>query len=372
MRISRRSWLFGCAGIASAARTAAAGFESGKGTGALGLVIHSFMVHTAGDRGRAGPDRFRAPERFLEVARTMDAAGVQVGFGVLEDSAADALRERARAASMYLEGIVSLPRDQADLVRFEAEIRTAKRAGVQVVRTVMLSGRRYETFATLAAFRRFAESSSRSLKLASGVVAREGVRLAVENHKDWRADELLRVLKEAGNDHVGVCLDTGNSMALLEDPMEVVEALAPRAFTTHFKDMARRGIQRGLPAGGSSAGHRRARPASRDSHTSQRSPRDPPEPGDDHTRPAQGPVSGRKYWATFADLPASTSPACWRLSATVRRHALCQSSVNYLVKSSFGRRMRTIAVAWRSHTIAWPSEESSLAVDAFTRTGAGA
>ena len=64
------------------------------------------------------------------------------------------------------------------------------------------------------------------------------MRLAVENHKDWRADELLRILKQAGNDQVGVCLDTGNSMALLEDPMEVVEALAPRAFTTHFKDMA--------------------------------------------------------------------------------------------------------------------------------------
>ena len=70
------------------------------------------------------------------------------------------------------------------------------------------------------------------------MVARHDVRLAVENHKDWRADELIRVLKQAGNDHVGVCLDTGNSIALLEDPMEVVEALAPLAFTTHFKDMA--------------------------------------------------------------------------------------------------------------------------------------
>jgi sugar phosphate isomerase/epimerase len=102
----------------------------------------------------------------------------------------------------------------------------------------MLSGRRYEAFGTLAEFHRFAETSTHSLKLAAGVVAREGIRLAVENHKDWRADELLRVLKDVGNEHVGVCLDTGNSIALLEDPMEVVEALAPLTFTTHFKDMA--------------------------------------------------------------------------------------------------------------------------------------
>src|SRR5205807_834519 len=58
------------------------------------------------------------------------------------------------------------------------------------------------------------------------------------NHKDWRAEELITLLKRAGGDHLGICLDVGNSISLLEDPMEVVETLAPRAFTTHFKDMA--------------------------------------------------------------------------------------------------------------------------------------
>ena len=76
------------------------------------------------------------------------------------------------------------------------------------------------------------------LKLAAAVVARHDMLLAVENHKDWRADELIALLKKAGSDHLGVCLDVGNSISLLEDPMEVVETLAPRAFTTHFKDMA--------------------------------------------------------------------------------------------------------------------------------------
>ena len=192
----------------------------------------------AGDRGPQEPGSVlgRRPDSSTTPARSAPAVFRSVSES-LDDTAADALRERARAASMYLEGIVSLPRDQADLGRFEAEIRTAKRAGAEVVRTVMLSGRRYETFATAAAFRRFAESSSHALSLAAPVVARHDIRLAVENHKDWRADELLAILKRVGNDHVGVCLDTGNSIALLEDPMEVVEALAPRAFTTHFKDM---------------------------------------------------------------------------------------------------------------------------------------
>ena len=236
MRMTRRSMLGAVAGTVSSA--SAAVFGARPDAGALGLVINSFPVRTAGDRGRPSGDRFSAPGRFLEYARELGAAGVQVAFGVLEDAAAGALQERARAATMYLEGIVPLPRDQGDVERFEAEIRTAKRVGALVVRTVMLSGRRYETFRSIAEFKRFAETSTHSLKTAADVVARQGVRLAVENHKDWRADELLRILTQFGNDHVGVCLDTGNSIALLETPMEVVEALAPRSFTTHFKDMA--------------------------------------------------------------------------------------------------------------------------------------
>jgi 3-oxoisoapionate decarboxylase len=235
MLMTRRSMLGAC--VATVPALGVALPEPTGGHGSLGLVIHSFPVRNAGDRGRKSADRFSEPARFLDYAHSLGAGGVQVGLGALNDTAADALRERARAASMYIEGIISLPRDQADLARFEGEISTAKRAGADVVRTVMLSGRRYETFATTTAFRRFAETSSHALSLAAPVVARHDIRLAVENHKDLRADELLALLKRVGNDHVGVCLDTGNSIALLEDPMEVVETLAPRAFTTHFKDM---------------------------------------------------------------------------------------------------------------------------------------
>jgi sugar phosphate isomerase/epimerase len=138
---------------------------------------------------------------------------------------------------MHLEGIVSLPKGEADLDRFEAEVLTAKRAGAAILRTVTLVGRRYETFDSAASFRKFGEMALHSLNLAARVVSRRGIHLAVENHKDWRADELIALLNKVGCDHLGVCLDTGNSISLLEDPLDVVEALAQRALTTHFKDM---------------------------------------------------------------------------------------------------------------------------------------
>ncbi len=54
---------------------------------------------------------------------------VQVGLGIRDEAGSRELRERAEAASMYLEGIAALPRDDADLGRFEAELRTARQAG---------------------------------------------------------------------------------------------------------------------------------------------------------------------------------------------------------------------------------------------------
>jgi sugar phosphate isomerase/epimerase len=234
-RKTRREMLASCVQAVPALAATPSGLVANSCS--CGLVIHSYAERTAADHALPAADRFSEPGHFLRHGESLRVGGVQVAIGVLGDRDADALKSRAQALSMFLEGIVSLPRNLAELDRFDAEIRTAKRAGAQVVRTVMLRGRRYETYNTLAEFRRVADEASHSLTQAASVVARYGVRLAVENHKDWRSNELIGVLKRLDNDHVGVCLDTGNSIALLEDPMEVVDALAPRTFTTHLKDM---------------------------------------------------------------------------------------------------------------------------------------
>jgi hypothetical protein len=62
--------------------------------------------------------------------------------------------------------------------------------------------------------------------------------LAIENHQDWTAEELAALIKQRSSEYLGVCLDTGNNIALLDDPMDTIEMLAPYAVSTHFKDMA--------------------------------------------------------------------------------------------------------------------------------------
>lgn len=60
--------------------------------------------------------------------------------------------------------------------------------------------------------------------------------LAVENHFDLRAVELAAVIEALGSDRVRVCLDTANSVGLLERPLETAATLGRYACQVHLKD----------------------------------------------------------------------------------------------------------------------------------------
>ncbi len=219
-------------GVSSLAAAQPAGRTS------MGLVAYCLGFRQRADKQRNPQADLFEPMTFLEHCQKLGAGGIQASLGSREEKYATALRQRAERLGMYLEGIISAPQDKAGLERFEAEVRTAAQAGVRAVRTVIIPGRRYEYFDSLPRFREFAERGRRSLELAEPVVARHRVRLAVENHKDQRLPERLALLKRISSEWVGVCLDTGNSFALMEDPIAVVEAFAPWAFSVHLKDQA--------------------------------------------------------------------------------------------------------------------------------------
>ncbi|MEO7271395.1 MAG: TIM barrel protein [Vicinamibacterales bacterium] len=64
-----------------------------------------------------------------------------------------------------------------------------------------------------------------------------GVKLAIENHAgDMQGRELKGLIEAAGPDCIGACVDTGNAMWTIEDPAATLEALAPYALTSHFRD----------------------------------------------------------------------------------------------------------------------------------------
>src|SRR5207249_4182853 len=99
------------------------------------------------------------------------------------------------------------------------------------------NGRRYEVFDRVEPFRKFLEQAQQLLALARPVAEKYEMHMAVENHKDLQATELLDVIKKLDSPLIGICLDTGNNVALLEPPQETVSLLAPHTLTTHLKDM---------------------------------------------------------------------------------------------------------------------------------------
>jgi sugar phosphate isomerase/epimerase len=203
----------------------------------LGIADFSYNIRLRAERSGKVKGRLADPLGFLDHCHKVGAGGVQMDIGVRDKTYIQKLRQQARRYGMFIEGSAGLPPDRSKVERFDAIVRTAKDAGAKVIR-VAIGQRRYEQFDTAEGFKAFAERTWKSLQGAEPVVARHRMRLAIENHKDFRIDQMLGMLKRLDSEYVGVCVDTGNSVALLEDPMEVIEAYAPYGYSAHLKDMA--------------------------------------------------------------------------------------------------------------------------------------
>ncbi len=204
----------------------------------MGVSVASYAIRWKSSTESKAYAGFENALDLLDHCHQLGAGGLQVGVRNWTADFAGKVRTRREKLDLYLEGQITLPKQAEDIPRFEGELLAAKEAGAVILRAVCLRGRRYETFNSLDAFQKFKKASLHSLMLAEPVVRKHRVKLAIENHKDWLATELLEVLKKLDSEWVGVTLDMGNNISMLEDPMQVVLALAPFTFTTHFKDMA--------------------------------------------------------------------------------------------------------------------------------------
>lgn len=313
--ISRRTVLAGLAGAATACFSPAQAGE--RPASRLGLVIYDCAIRRRFRLQRDAKDDLFEPLTFLRHCRDLGAGGMQANLGVLNAEGVKALRGYAEQHGLFIDGIVNPPRDEKDVDRFEAEIRTAAAVGALAVRTVIIPGRRYEQFKTLAQFRESAAQGQRMLELARPIVEKHRVKLAVENHKDQRLDERLALYQRVKSDYIGACVDTGNSFALLDDPYATVEALAPHAFTVHLKDQAVREYDEGFLLGDIPLGQggfdlprmvavlRRAKPGIR--FVLELITRDA----------LRVPCLTDPYWSTMPDVPGRDLASALRL---VRRH----------------------------------------------------
>jgi 3-oxoisoapionate decarboxylase len=212
----------------------------------MGVVVHSYGMRWGSKVESAKYPGFTNALDLMRHCHSIGAGGIQTMVGGWAEDFAKKVRDEREKLGMYLEGSIGLPKDSADLDRFEKEVRLAKEAGATVLRTVCLSGRRYENFKTEEEWTAFKGNSLKSIQLAEPIVRKHQVKLAIENHKDWKAYELAHIITNLSSEWVGVTLDFGNNVSLLEEPMEVIRTLAPFAFSTHVKDMGVKPYEKGF------------------------------------------------------------------------------------------------------------------------------
>jgi sugar phosphate isomerase/epimerase len=184
----------------------------------------------------SSPQRLLDAEHLLRIAAQIGAAGAHGGMTSIDFEWARRTRQLKEALDLYLEIQTFLPREDPD--RFEHAVRVAKEAGASSLRVVCLLGRRYEMFDSPEGWRTAVAGFHRQITMAIPIVEKHRIPMGIENHKDWRLDEQVALLERYGSEFVGVTLDTGNNLSILDDPMATVDALAPYTVNVHFKDMA--------------------------------------------------------------------------------------------------------------------------------------
>lgn len=196
----------------------------------LGLSSYAY-------RWSIGHDGY-APSTPLDVAGFVRKA-VELGFdGVqicdnlpYQDLSRDQLtdiRQRLHERGMFLE---TGARGSAP-EHLRAMLETASVLGAKLLRVVTVIDRS----GSPDEIRRQLDQMVRDFRAVLPLARNLDIRLALENHANLSSADLLFVIQSVGDESLRVCLDTMNSLALLEHPLETVRKLAPQAITVHLKD----------------------------------------------------------------------------------------------------------------------------------------
>lgn len=83
-----------------------------------------------------------------------------------------------------------------------------------------------------------------------------GIKLAFENHDEYKTDDFIELVNKVDSRFVGICLDTVNSFGALENPEKVINELSPYTINVHIKDfqISRESHQMGFSITGAPAG----------------------------------------------------------------------------------------------------------------------
>ncbi len=212
------------------------------------LGLHTYSLHLHGMGQNWGGHELQWP-RVMDIFSLMDWA-VKRGLDGLHVTAVDCgsterdhlgkIRRAADERGLYLEYNFSLNEEfdprlnhtlEEGIAIAEALGSDIGKVSLDVRRPRPLCGSRHHTEVM-----RQLEAVVEQIRRVTDLAVAAGVRLALENHTETYASEILWVLDQVDHPMVGACVDTVNAVPVLEDPMVAIEMLVPRSFTNHFCD----------------------------------------------------------------------------------------------------------------------------------------
>lgn len=229
----------------AAAAPAALSSLSGAPRTAVGVGSASYHFRASVERQR-GETPITDPLRFASYCDELGAGGIQAALPSDDGDYARKVGDVLGKNGMYFEASAELPRGDTDLDGFRDMIRAAEQAGASVIRTVLFSGRRYEDFTDKEHFQQARQAVWKSVTLAEPILRKRKMKIAIENHKDLRSEDLLLLIERLQSEYVGVCVDLGNNYALMEDPVDIARAFAKYAYSCHIKDHILKSYNKGF------------------------------------------------------------------------------------------------------------------------------
>jgi 3-oxoisoapionate decarboxylase len=190
--------------------------------------------------------RWKAPQ-LLEYAASLKLDSVQLSslndYDSLEPAYLKSVKEQAERLGLTIDGGIGCicstskswnPKEGTPVQYLEKGIRACEAVGARSMRCFLGAAADRRGTMPLEAH---IENVVKALKQVRSRALDARVMIAVENHSgDMQARELRSLIEEAGKDYTAACLDTGNAMWVVEDPMVTLEVLGPYTVTTHIRD----------------------------------------------------------------------------------------------------------------------------------------
>jgi sugar phosphate isomerase/epimerase len=204
------------------------------------IGIGSFAYRYAiGIRG-FGPEQPMTLRDFLGVATRDGWSGVQLCENLVYSSFSDADLAAAAAQAGRLQLFVEIGLNGLSDRSLSRHLDIAAIFNSDLVRVVVGTTGVDETV--------------RVLRSALPRLRRQNVTLGLENHFDLTTDQLLGIVRQLDDEHVGIIFDTTNGLGFLEKPEAAIVRVEPYLVSMHIKDYTIQKVEAGYFVTGSVLG----------------------------------------------------------------------------------------------------------------------